>query len=290
MVTKLQNLARLAVIAGILLTGMSAEAQEETPWTEGDFSNSRLVASHKSVPSDPAGPLYFGWQVKLQEGWKTYWRTPGSAGLPPVFSWQGSINVARAEVLYPFPERFEIFDLQTYGYHNEVVYPILVTPAVPGAPVTLKARVNYLVCEDLCVPMVDEFELTLPASGAEAPMSVNAGLIGRFLRKVPEQEVKTGKHARIRKATLAGVPGRENLILRLEGNQLLSGADVIVEDANGFRFGVPNKTILAAGNEAEFIIPVTAESPGASLAGTTLTVLVADGWGKWEEIRLPIIN
>jgi len=290
MLNKLKYIAPLVIAGGMLISGVSARAQEATAWAEGDFAKSRLVASYKSIPLEEGGPLYLGWQVKLEGDWKTYWRTPGSAGLPPVFSWQGSVNIARAEVLYPYPERFEIFDLQTYGYHNEVVYPIRITPAVPGAPVTLKMKVNYLVCEDLCVPVVDEFELTIPASGNEASMSIHAGLIDRYLKKVPEKTASPGTGTRVAAATLTGVPGTQNLVLRLEGDQLLSGADVIVEDIEGFRFGVPKKRILPAGNEAEIIIPVAADNNDANLTAKTLTIMIADGWGRWQEIQLTITN
>ncbi|MDZ4790723.1 MAG: protein-disulfide reductase DsbD family protein [Hyphomicrobiales bacterium] len=45
-------------------------------------------------------------ELKLKDGWKTYWRSPGDAGIPPVVDWSGSINFASAELAYPQPERF----------------------------------------------------------------------------------------------------------------------------------------------------------------------------------------
>lgn len=272
----------------LLFLGFQVNAQEATEWAEGDFSKSRLVASHKSVPADQDGPLYLGWQVKLERNWKIYWRTPGSAGLPPVFSWEGSVNVAGAEVLFPLPERFEIFELQTYGYHDEVVYPIKITPAIAGAPVTLKVKVNYLVCEDLCVPVVDEFEMVIPAAKGEAPLSIHAGLIDRYLRQVPEKVAGMGKTVHLTDVSLAGVPGAQNLILTLKGGVLLSGADIIVEDIEGFKFGIPKKRLLADGNEVEFIVPVRTDHSNGNLSGETLTLIIADGWGRQEEINLTV--
>lgn len=272
----------------LLFLGFQVNAQEATEWAEGDFAKSRLVASHKSVPADQDGPLYLGWQVKLEGNWKIYWRTPGSAGLPPVFSWEGSINVAGTEVLFPLPERFEIFELQTYGYHDEVVYPIKITPAIAGAPVTLKVTVNYLVCEDLCVPVVDEFEMVIPAAKGEAPLSIHAGLIDRYLRQVPEKVAGTGKTVHLTDVSLAGVPGAQNLILTLKGDALLSGADIIVEDIEDFKFGIPKKRLLADGNEVEFIVPVRTNRSNGNLSGETLTLIIADGWGRQEEINLTV--
>jgi suppressor for copper-sensitivity B len=276
------------LVSALLFLGFQVNAQEETEWVEGDFAKSRLVASHKSVPGDEDGPLYLGWQVRLEGNWKTYWRTPGSAGLPPVFSWEGSINVAGAEVLFPIPVRFEIFDLQTYGYHDEVVYPIKITPAIAGAPITLKVKVNYLVCEDLCVPVVDEFEMTLPAAKGEAPLSIHAGLIDRYLHQVPEKAAGTGEAVHLTDVSLAGVSGAQNLILTLKGEALLSGADIIVEDIEGFKFGIPKKRLLAGGNEVEFIVPVQTDLAEGNLSGETLTLIIADGWGRQEEINITV--
>ena len=272
----------------LLFLGFQVNAQEATEWAEGDFAKSRLVASHKSVPVDQDGPLYLGWQVKLEGNWKIYWRTPGSAGLPPVFSWEGSVNVAGTEILFPLPERVEIFELQTYGYHDEVVYPIKITPAIAGAPVTLKVKVNYLVCEDLCVPVVDEFEMVIPAAKGEAPLSIHAGLIDRYLRQVPEKVAGMGKTVHLTDVSLAGVPGAQNLILTLKGGALLSGADIIVEDVEDFKFGIPKKRLLADGNEVEFIIPVRTDRNNGNLSGETLTLIIADGWGRQEEINLTV--
>ena len=276
--------------AALVWPAFGLNADEETDWVEGDFSKTRLVASHKNVPDDEEAPLYLGWQVQMEGDWKTYWRTPGSAGLPPVFSWAGSVNIANVEVLYPLPSRFQLFDLQTYGYHNEVVYPIKITPAIAGAPITVKMKVNFLVCEDLCVPVEDAFEMTIPATEGKAVFSIHAGLIDRYLEQVPESVSGMGKEIQIANVSLSGVPGSQNLILRLIGTALLSGADVIVEDTVNFKFGAPRKRLQASGTEAEFIVPVRAEQADGTLSGQTLTVIIIDGWGNMEEIQLNITN
>lgn len=276
------SLALLAASIGAAL------AQDETPWQEGDFAKSRLIASHKAVPEDKEGPLYLGWQVKLEDGWKTYWRTPGSAGLPPKFNWEGSVNIAGAEVFFPTPDRFEIFDLHTYGYHDDVVYPIRITPAVAGAPVTVRLEVNYLVCSDLCVPVSDHFELTFPAAKGGAPLSYHAGLIDRYLALVPKDVAGWGEKLTVTRWDLLGAPGAENIILNLKGENLLSGADLVVEDMEGFKFGVPKKRLLRDATEAEFIIPVYPAQEGDTLAGREVVLVVFDGWDQREQMTLQI--
>jgi DsbC/DsbD-like thiol-disulfide interchange protein len=54
----------------------------------------------------PVGLRLVGIQIHLDPGYKTYWREPGDSGLPPVFDWQGSENVATVDVRWPVPVRF----------------------------------------------------------------------------------------------------------------------------------------------------------------------------------------
>lgn len=255
-------------------------AEEASDWDEGDFSKARLIASHKAVPGEGGEALYIGFQVKMKEGWKTYWRTPGSAGLPPVFDWAGSVNLAFAEVKYPAPERFEIFDLQTYGYPDEVVYPIKIAPAVWGAPITLNAKINYLVCKDLCVPVIANLTLTIPVAKGEAPFSLFTGVIETYLARVPKNE---GRQVEVSEIKLLGPAGIQNLVFRLKGKNLMTGADIIVEDLEDFKFGIPKRRILTASNEAEFVIPVSAIGTDKNLVGKKVVVTLMDGWGNLDE-------
>jgi len=264
----------------------AAKAQEASPWHEGDFAKARLIASHKSAPSETEGPFYLGFQIQLPEGWKTYWRTPGSAGLAPQFNWDGSENVVAVEVLFPSPDRFEIFNLHTYGYHDEVIYPLLVTPAKPGAAITIRVKVNYLVCKDLCVPISDSFELYFPVAEGKAPLSVHAALISQFLELVPGKIAGVGEVIRVLDYKILGTGGAQNIVIHLKGRGLLSGADLIVEDMADFKFGIPQKRLLANPSEAEFIIPVYALNEGQSLSGNVVVVTVEDGWGSFEEKTL----
>ncbi|MEE8259043.1 MAG: protein-disulfide reductase DsbD domain-containing protein [Sphingomonadales bacterium] len=263
-------------------------AQEESPWQEGDFAKARLITNVKSVPGNQEGLIYLGLHIQLEPGWKTYWRTPGSAGLPPQFNWEGSENIANVKVLYPAPDRFEIFDLHTYGYHDDVVYPILITPEISGAPITIKVKVNYLVCKDLCVPVSNTFELNIPAADGIASLSIHAGLIDQFLAMVPDMVAGGGDKIQILEQRVLGAPGAQNILLHIQAPGLMSGADLIIEDMEGFKFGVPRKRLLADASEAEFIIPVFAQGEGASLLGKDVVLVVVDGWENFEEMTLKI--
>ncbi len=106
-----------------------------------------------------------GLSLTLAPQWKTYWRAPGQAGIPPLFDWSGSQNVASVKVHWPSPSVFHTNGLQTVGYHDGVILPLEVVPRDVAKPVHLRARVDMGVCKDICMPFVLDVAADLAAPG-----------------------------------------------------------------------------------------------------------------------------
>src|SRR5262249_59326870 len=87
-------------------------------WARTDQTAVRLVAAASAVGA--ADALSVGLQFTLKPGWKTYWRSPGDAGLPVTVDWAGSTNVASAVMAWPVPHRFFLNGLGTFRYEGEV--------------------------------------------------------------------------------------------------------------------------------------------------------------------------
>ena len=90
----------LRIFFGLALAAPAQALAARSDWAAADQAQLRLLLSHAA-----AGPIEGGIEISLEPGWYTYWRTPGDAGVPPVFDFGGSRNVASVEVLYPAPER-----------------------------------------------------------------------------------------------------------------------------------------------------------------------------------------
>lgn len=123
------------------------------------------------------GSFRTGWQtgsgshiaaldLRLAPAWKTYWRAPGDAGIPPQFDWAGSENVGAVTFHWPAPSVFHTNGLQTVGYHDALVLPFEVTPKDPAKPVVLRAAVDLGVCKDICMPAVLQLDAVLSPPGA----------------------------------------------------------------------------------------------------------------------------
>ena len=149
------------------ISSMEAKAQDASPWQKGTHAAVRLLAGSRSGPV-----LLGGVAVQLDPGWKTYWRTSGDSGVPPRFDFSKSDNVEAVTVLWPAPTKFDDgaggFSL---GYHDQVVLPLRIVPKVNDKPVTLRANINYAVCEKICIPVEASTELTF-ASVASTEDSV----------------------------------------------------------------------------------------------------------------------
>ena len=139
--------------------------------------------------------LRAGIEIKMQPGWKTYWRYPGDSGVPPQFDFSGSENLKTAKVLYPAPHLFTDETGQSLGYKDRVIFPLVISPQQPGKPVRLRLKIDYAVCEKLCVPAEGRAELTLAprrqrprfrtgAAEARVPKQVTAAQAGLTVRRV----------------------------------------------------------------------------------------------------------
>jgi suppressor for copper-sensitivity B len=139
-------LAAFAVLAAATGEGLAAAS----PWSEATGARLRLIAP--GGPPSADGSLTLGIEIALDPGWKTYWRHPGEAGLPPEIDFSRSDNLAGAKVEFPAPRRFVDGGSTSIGYGGSVVLPVRLRPEDPALPVMVDARILYGACKELCVP------------------------------------------------------------------------------------------------------------------------------------------
>ncbi len=166
--------AALGFAATLLASSLTLEAraQDASPWQRDGHSAVRLLAGSRS-----GAVLMGGIAFQLEPGWKTYWRTPGDSGVPPRFDFSKSENIEAVTVLWPAPMKFDDgAGGYSLGYSNQVVLPLRIVAKSADKPVTLRADINYAVCEKLCIPVEASAELAIASVASTEDSALFAAL------------------------------------------------------------------------------------------------------------------
>jgi DsbC/DsbD-like thiol-disulfide interchange protein len=155
-----------------LFAGTEARAEDASLWQRDTHSAVRLLAGSRS-----GAVLLGGIAIELQPGWHTYWRTPGDSGVPPRFDFSKSENVEAVTVLWPAPKKFDDGAGGTsLGYKQQVVLPLRIVAKNADKPLTLRAEINYAVCEKLCIPVEASTELAFASVASTEDGALSAAL------------------------------------------------------------------------------------------------------------------
>ena len=198
----------------------------------------------------PEGGRIAALHLALEPGWKTYWRVPGEAGVPPVLRFDGSQNVASVQVVWPAPEVFEVNGLRTVGYHDDLLLPLEITPENPDEPVVLAADLDLGICHDICVPVQLSLRADLRGPGAPDP-AIAAALAAEpsprpGVARCAAEPIRDGVRVTAR-IDLPAAPGEVALLelrstpmwvsdpqISREGGQLVASAEFVPENAQPF--------------------------------------------------------
>jgi DsbC/DsbD-like thiol-disulfide interchange protein len=166
--------AALGIGLAVLTTSIAVEAraQDASPWQRSGHAAVRLLAGSRS-----GSVLLGGVAMQLEQGWKTYWRNPGDSGVPPRFDFSKSDNVEAVTVLWPAPTKFDDgAGGHSLGYHNQIVLPLRIVAKNADKPVTLRADINYAVCEKICIPVEANTELSFASVASTEDGALSAAL------------------------------------------------------------------------------------------------------------------
>lgn len=254
----------LSVFTGALLS-QSLLASDSDWQQHQDMLRTRIIAASDTLDSDK---ILLAWEADLAPGWKTYWRSPGEAGLPV----RVRIGENEQEIQYPIPERFELFGLTTYGYKGRVILPFYVSRSVLEGNVMIDA--SFMVCKDICVPFNSQYELDSDLSS----LSIHDGRIKSWMGRVPSKDEKAG--LKINNVRITGKAGHQRLVVDVEADQVLSKADLLAEGSGAFEFGLPKVKLVENGKKARFVLPVMTMNKELDIKGSKLRFTLTDGLGN----------
>lgn len=227
------------------------------------------------------GPtVHAGIELQLADDWKTYWRMPGEAGVPPNFAWQGSSNLGAAKVLYPAPHRLVDPAAVSVGYKHTVLFPIEARAADANRPMTLQVEMDFGLCKDICVPVQTTLALTVEPAGraaASLPPVLQAAL-AQVPRQAGARRVADPELVRTQ-ASLDGPSPKLIVEARFPGGT--KGADLFIEAPESIFVPLPKPPSSAGEGTLRFEIPLSAGT-AQDLRGKALTLTVVSDAGAVE--------
>jgi DsbC/DsbD-like thiol-disulfide interchange protein len=270
-------LALVCLMAMSAATFASREGRTQeiaSDWVEGERNRVRLTAG--AVDNAAPGVVMAFIELALDKGWKTYWRNPGTAGgIPPVFDWSKSTNVAAAEVLFPVPRIMSDKAGDVIGYREFVVFPVRIVPKDPNAGLLLDVTASYGICEKLCVPAEANLVLSLPPgplppAGADALAALEA-----VPRAVAELRPGDPSAFKMEKAS----PSKLSLSARFPGSP--EAAAMFLDVADGRYLPLPARRGVEADTVA-FEVDLGKAEELVALKGTKVRVTMKGDKGQSE--------
>lgn len=257
----------LFAIMSVACVATQVRADDASAWQQDAHSAVRLLAGSRS-----GAVLLGGIAIQLQDGWKTYWRTPGDSGVPPRFDFSKSDNVEAVTVMWPAPRQFDDGAGGTsLGYKHQVVLPLRIVAKNPDKPLVLRADINYAVCEKLCVPVEAKAELAF-ASVA----STEDGALSEALNAVP----KPANIGDPNPVTIRDVKrdGKTNVVVDVSAPEAKDLSLYVEGPTPDWALPVPKLAEHAPPGVKRFTFELDGLPPGASADGAALKLtLVGDG-------------
>jgi thiol:disulfide interchange protein DsbD len=111
----------------------------------------------------PGQPFDVALHLHSDPGWHTYWINPGDAGLATTIMWTLPPGFTAGPIQWPTPEKHNMGSLITYGYEGDVYLLTTITPPKGDLPqhFDVKAKAEWLVCQEECIPGKADLTLTL---------------------------------------------------------------------------------------------------------------------------------
>jgi len=246
-----------------------------------------LIARNTSLQTGV--PAEVALRLKIIDHWHTYWQNPGDSGLPTKLKWTLPAGYSAGAIAWPYPQKLPLGPLMNFGYEGEVLHMVSVTvptDAKPGKPVALKAKAEWLVCNDVCIPESAELVLTLPVS-ATAP-SQDARWQPAFAAAHDKLPAKVQGRDGAMNATIDG----KRMLIAIAGAPALGAGIAFFPYAGDLIENAGAQVFQQQAGGASLTVPL-ADPVNRELKTVEGVIVAAGDWGSWHkgaaiEVSLPV--
>lgn len=204
--------------------------------------------------------------LDLEQGWKTYWRSPGEVGLPPALDWSGSTNIQSVEMMWPAPKKFDAFGIDNFGYEDRVIFPLQVVLEDYGQEVAAELGLDLLVCSDICVPQ--SIDLAVSLGQGETRDKTASDIVTAALRTVPNE----GRPTYVKRLETYVDSDVTEIIVKMETERPLRAFDLFPDLGRDAALGKVDLRMSPDARSVWARFPINYANPN-TLSETTLTVV-----------------
>jgi DsbC/DsbD-like thiol-disulfide interchange protein len=267
-VHELKNIFRAVLFAMLAALSWLPQAAQAamSEWADSEGGRVRLVAI--SQPRNDA--ILALLQIEPKPGWKTYWRNPGDAGMPPQLDFTGSTNLVLRSVAFPVPEIGNDDGGRFVGYHHPVSLVVEFAKPLADVPSTINLNAIVGICEKVCLPFMTSFSVPLTPGMPESEEFTQLQLAQSALPEAPSKDFS------VRHIDFTDDMQKIDVEIALPSDEK---PEIAFDIPPGFAFGhVPG--IKTKDRVAHLEIPVTRMEKG--YPGGALTLLVKSGGRAME--------
>jgi suppressor for copper-sensitivity B len=263
----------------VLVNQTGVAGQGASPWIKTEQTSIRLLTNVSAIGNSQN--IQLGLQFKLEPGWKIYWRSPGDAGYPPRLNWKRSENLKKVNFGWPLPIRFSVSGIQTIGYKKEVVFPIGATINDQNKRLKLRADLDYLACNEICIPYKAALSLDIPTGSAADRLSENYRLINQYIERIPGNGIIHKLKISGAETTGSFFEPKENIrkgfiTIKTKSGIPYTKPDIFIEGPELIFFGAPKVQLNKNQTTATFVIPFI-EEENAKIINSKIRLTLKDG-------------
>ena len=154
-------------------------------WQSASHLKAELVSQYRQVT--PGQRVQLALHFVPDEHWHTYWQNPGDSGLATSLSWQLPKGVTAGAIQWPTPSAIALPPLMNYGFEGQTILlsELSIAPDYSADSLPIQLQVDWLVCEEVCIPADAQFSLTLPVAAEPLPAEQYQGLFTQAQQQQP---------------------------------------------------------------------------------------------------------
>jgi len=265
--TLIAILRTLLICTACLAATATSASAAVSDWVGDARGEIRLVTAAESVNGDPVN---IGIEFRYPTGWHGYWRTPGDAGIAPVFDWSKSVNVRDPSVSWPAPSRLVLSGLQNSIYQGRFILPVSLKLIDKHSKARIAVSIDYAACANVCVPKHADLSLDLPTGSGEA--SAQAAAIAAANAMVPGRLADSG--IQVKRSEIQGTGAHKRLLLTLQSrSEPFRSPDLFVEGAGDGLPPAPDVRLSDEGRVAALVVSIPTQTPSTNAKPLVLTVV-----------------